>query len=110
MKVAVRATDGTRVVHTLEGELDEVTVDPWLHVEQLDDDAWYLRVGDVRIGVTVEPNGSVGVDVERGFYAAVQGRTSGHGQGTVPSSAPQVNAGVGQTPEAGEGDPEKGGS
>jgi len=61
-----------------EGVFDELVVDDWLHVEQMDDDVWCLRVGDARLMVTLDPNGHASVDVERGFYAEPRGSTQTH--------------------------------
>lgn len=36
---------------------DELVVDKWLHVEQMDDDLWWMDVGGVVIWVTVGENG-----------------------------------------------------
>ncbi|NVJ09682.1 hypothetical protein HUW63_31220 [Myxococcus sp. AM001] len=57
------------------GIFDELTVDHWLHVEQLDVREWWLRVGDARLLVSVESGGAVRVDVERGFYSQALGET-----------------------------------
>jgi hypothetical protein len=59
-----------------QGVFDELTVDHWLHIEQLGEREWWMRVGDARLLVTVSSEGAVRVDVERGFYSAVSGITS----------------------------------
>jgi hypothetical protein len=58
------------------GIFDELVVDDWLHIEQMDDNIWWLRVGDVRIVATVSSQGQVTVDVERGAYSNIDGKTS----------------------------------
>jgi hypothetical protein len=58
-----------------EGTFDELVVDDWLHVEQMDETVWWLRVGDARLLVTLDREGPPSVDVERGFYAAPKGST-----------------------------------
>lgn len=54
---------------------DELVVDHWLHIEHLDAHIWWMRIGDARLHVTVEPDGRVRVDVERGAYGDVHGET-----------------------------------
>lgn len=58
------------------GTFDELVVDDWLHVEQLDDALWWIRLGDARIHVRLGPGCAPIVDVERGVYAAVAGTTA----------------------------------
>lgn len=57
------------------GIFDELVVDNWLHVEQMDERVWWLMIGDARILVTIDPNGAATVDIERGFYAPMRGKT-----------------------------------
>ncbi|MCP3139189.1 hypothetical protein [Pyxidicoccus xibeiensis] len=59
-----------------EGVFDELVVDHWLHIEQLGDREWWMRVGDARVLVAVEIGGAVRIDVERGFYSPTVGTTS----------------------------------
>lgn len=37
--------------------LDEVVIDHWLHVEQMDRSVWWMQVGEMRIWVTVSADG-----------------------------------------------------
>ena len=67
--------DGARIEVENQGSFDELVVDDWLHVEQMDDAAWWLRVGDARLMVTLAADGEPTIDVERGFYAAPKGAT-----------------------------------
>jgi hypothetical protein len=46
---------------------DEVVIDDWLHVEQMDDNHWWMRVGDACINVTLL-DGKAVVDIERNVY------------------------------------------
>jgi len=41
------------------GTFDELTVDHWLHVEQMDERLWMVRIGDRGLLVTVNQDGSV---------------------------------------------------
>ncbi|MBN8469456.1 hypothetical protein JYJ95_23390 [Corallococcus exiguus] len=59
-----------------EGVFDELVVDHWLHLEQLDEREWWMRVGDARLLVRVESSGDVRVDGERGCYAPILGITT----------------------------------
>ena len=72
----IRAQRGGETVE-LEGDgvMDEVVVDHWLHVEQMEKRAWWVRIGDARIQVTLG-GGKVTVDVRRGDYGPVVGKTS----------------------------------
>ena len=58
-----------------QGVIDEVVVDEWLHVEQMDTHRWWMRVGDARVLVTIGENGQARVDIERGCYGDVAGET-----------------------------------
>jgi hypothetical protein len=67
--------EGEKIELENQGAFDELVVDDWLHVEQMDDNVWWLRVGDVRLFVTVSETEPPTVDVERGFYASIKGVT-----------------------------------
>jgi hypothetical protein len=58
-----------------QGKFDELAVDDWLHIEQMDDRGWWLRVGDVRLFVTTPETEPPTVDVERGCYGPAKGAT-----------------------------------
>jgi hypothetical protein len=58
-----------------QGIIDEVVIDDWLHLEQMNEREWWLRVGDARVSIEIETDGSVRVDIERGAYADVLGTT-----------------------------------
>ncbi|MBO6934706.1 MAG: hypothetical protein JJ863_07020 [Deltaproteobacteria bacterium] len=57
------------------GVFDELVVDHWLHIEQMEERRWWMRVGDVMVMVRVHPDGAVVVDVERGVYGERRGAT-----------------------------------
>jgi hypothetical protein len=65
--------DGVNVEIEDQGAFDELVVDDWLHVEQMDPSVWWLRVGDLRLIVAFDASGQPAVDVERGFYAPPKG-------------------------------------
>ncbi len=54
---------------------DELVISPWLHLEQMDDDHWWMSVGDARVDVHLRPDGKVDVLVERGQYGPIVGDT-----------------------------------
>lgn len=54
---------------------DELVIDNFLHLEQMDDDDWWMRVGDARVAIHVQPDGSADVLIERGEYGPVKGDT-----------------------------------
>jgi hypothetical protein len=58
-----------------QGSFDELVVGDWLHVEQMDDKVWWLRLGDARVFVTLRGGEEPRVDVERGFYGPANGIT-----------------------------------
>lgn len=63
------AKDGEReVTAENEGVFDELVVDGWLHLEQMTENTWWMRVGDARIDIKVLPGGRVEVSVERDVY------------------------------------------
>ena len=72
----VLARDADRKIeHANEGVFDELVVDHWFHLERLDDRTWWMRVGDARLQVFIAQDGTVTLDVQRGFYEYVRGKT-----------------------------------
>lgn len=51
-----------------EGVFDELVIDDWLHLEQMDERSWWMRVGDARINIVVHESRRVEVSIERGVY------------------------------------------
>lgn len=68
--------NGEKVEVADQGVLDEVVIQPWLHLEQLDEREWWMRLGDARILINIAADGQVQVDVERGYYHEVRGETT----------------------------------
>ena len=68
------------------GTFDELVVDSWLHIEQLDTGSWWLRIGDARVVVTVKGVNQVDVDVIRGYYGEERGSTTKHLVNTTSES------------------------
>jgi hypothetical protein len=66
----------TRVEVANTGVFDELVLDDWFHLENIDVDAWWIRVGDARIMVAVVAGSDPVVEIQRGFYAAVSGTTT----------------------------------
>ncbi|MDP1827231.1 MAG: hypothetical protein Q8L48_28415 [Archangium sp.] len=65
----ILAKDGEREVTAQnEGVFDELVVDGWLHLEQMNENTWWMRVGDARLDIEVGPDGRAEVSVERGAY------------------------------------------
>lgn len=52
--IDIRSTDQPR--STI---LDEVVLDEWFHLEQMDDRSWWMRIGPYAVNVTVDKNGEV---------------------------------------------------
>ena len=54
---------------TNRGVFDELLVDDWLHIENLDRNVWWLRLGDARIFIQVSEDGSANaLSIQRGEY------------------------------------------
>lgn len=51
-----------------EGVFDELVIDDWLHLEQMDERRWWMRVGDARISISVREGGGAEVSIERDIY------------------------------------------
>lgn len=51
-----------------EGVLDEVVVDQWMHLEQMDERLWWMRLGDARLLIEIDERGNANVSFEPGFY------------------------------------------
>ena len=61
----LHAYDGGRDLEVEnEGIFDELVVDHWLHVEQMDERVWFVRVGEQGILVTVQSDGEVMVELK----------------------------------------------
>jgi len=61
--------DGETISFENVGCFDQMLVDDWFHLERMDDDLWWMRVGDARIMVRVARNGvASSVEVERSAY------------------------------------------
>lgn len=67
----IRALTSERVVEEEgEGTLDEVVIDAWFHLEQMDHGTWWMQIGDARVWVQVGSDGRPVVEVERGKYGS----------------------------------------
>ncbi len=63
------ARDGERMIEAAnEGVFDELIIDHWFHLEQMDDQTWWMRVGDARVDIKVRADGSAEISVEREVY------------------------------------------
>ncbi|MFO0684398.1 MAG: hypothetical protein U0234_20260 [Sandaracinus sp.] len=73
----VQCYDGEEsIALPVRGAFDELVVGGWLHIEWMDDRAWWMRLGDMRVWITVNAPDDVRVDVERGHHSAVNGETT----------------------------------
>lgn len=57
------------------GVFDELVLDDWFHIEHMEERQWWLRVGDARLWVSIDEAGKTQVDIERGYYAEINGET-----------------------------------
>ncbi len=60
--------DGETISLEASAGFDELVVGTWFHLENMDKDLWWLRVGDAKIMVRTPANGEVTVEVERNAY------------------------------------------
>jgi hypothetical protein len=58
-----------------EGVFDELVVDDWLHIEQMDRREWWMRIGDARVFIRIAEDGKATTDIERGVYEDCRGET-----------------------------------
>lgn len=68
--------DGQRLTLENRGEFDELVLDDWLHVEQMDRGVWWLQLGGASFNVSVARDGRVTVMLQDGGIA--------HGELTGP--------------------------
>jgi hypothetical protein len=54
---------------------DELVIDDWLHLEQMDKRTWWMSVGDARIWIHVHKDGRREVTITRGEYGEICGTT-----------------------------------
>lgn len=65
----VRVRDGeTKTEIRARGVLDEVAIHPWLHLEQMDDTTYWIRIHDTRVMIHLQPDGPPHVTIEPGFH------------------------------------------
>lgn len=50
------------------GTFDELVIDDWFHLEQMDFRDWWARIGDAWLWIHVPPKGPPVVTVRRGEY------------------------------------------
>jgi len=74
--LAKAATEGGDLSLSNAGVFDELVVGGWFHLEWMEGDRWWLRIGDARVLVDAASESPI-VDVERGFYAESKGFTVG---------------------------------
>lgn len=65
----ILARDGKKkIALENQGIFDELVIDQWLHLEQMDANNYWLRVGDARVSICVRGPDDVDVTVERDVY------------------------------------------
>ncbi|MFK8003625.1 MAG: hypothetical protein AB8H86_28945 [Polyangiales bacterium] len=53
-----------------EGVIDEVVVDQWMHMEQLEERVWWMRLGLARLIIEIDEEGVAKVSFEPDCYSA----------------------------------------
>jgi hypothetical protein len=65
-------------------QFDELVVDDWLHIEQMDTRVWWMRVGETTFDIRIDRKGQARITLTEG---PVEGLTGGcqacHGTGAV---------------------------
>lgn len=74
-RVLARGPNDVPIRIPTQGCFDELVVDHWLHIEQMDAFTWWVRLGDARLTTLIDSNGRVTVDILRGFYEDIRGTT-----------------------------------
>ena len=76
MKYRFRYCQGTKATEIEdEGYIDEIVIEKWFHLEEMDRNQYVLFVGDARIVVDARIRQQPRVDIERGFNGEIRGRT-----------------------------------
>jgi hypothetical protein len=47
-----------------QGIFDELVIDDWFHLEQMDDRRWWMRIGKASVHVVISPAGEATVTIE----------------------------------------------
>ncbi len=65
----VLAHDGEKNIELKNrGIFDELVVGKWLHIEQMNDNRWWIRIADARIDIQINENGKAILEIERNVY------------------------------------------
>ena len=56
-------------------EFDELVLDDWLHLEQMNERAYWMRLGDAYVWIQLPAKGDPIVSIRRGEYGPVSGET-----------------------------------
>ncbi len=57
---------------------DELVIDSFLHVEQMNTNQWWMQVGDAAIWVTIDRKGEAKLSIMRGEYCNCKHRPCKH--------------------------------
>jgi hypothetical protein len=71
---------GASIVHRSEDQtpetvVDEVVIDDWFHLEQMNDRAYWMQIGDAWVWVEIPEKGAPIVTIRRGEYGTTTGET-----------------------------------
>ncbi len=55
----------TTVKYTKDNEFDELIIDDWIHLERMDKDKFWMRLGQVEFDITILPNGQPEIKVRK---------------------------------------------
>lgn len=73
-RILAHRDEHSRVTLANDGRFDELVLDRWLHIEQMSERAWWMRIGDAYVWVEVSQSGNArSVWIRRGEYGPVKG-------------------------------------
>ena len=73
--IRANGDDGTMEL-SHQGQVDEISIGSWFHLEQMDRLVVWMRVGDARVTVELRPASRPVVDIDRGARGEMRGTTS----------------------------------
>lgn len=76
-RVSWDSASGKRCDISDAGDFDELVLDDWLHIERMDDRAWWMQIGDAYVSVVIDRHGRAHVGIRRGEYGDTYGWTEG---------------------------------
>lgn len=73
-----------------QGQVDEIVIGSWFHLEQMDRLHFWMRVGDANITVDLRPSSRPVVDIDRGAQGEMRGTTTVGAPAVAPKTLTPV--------------------